>query len=299
MKSIIKKVVSREQAEGQGARVRRSIGSVGLRNLDPFLMLDEFNVGDTAGFPDHPHRGFETVTYMMEGVFQHEDFAGHKGTIGPNDVQWMTAGKGIVHAEMPLSKGFSKGLQLWVNLPSKFKLVEPDYQELLAKDIPIASDASGSIKVTVIAGSSYGVEAKVHTKTPIYYLDVTMQPNAVFEQDIPADYTAFFYTLSGSVYFEAMDPNEGDKPAELHSTYVLSPTGTAVRVATRQEAARFVLLAGEPINEPIVQHGPFVMNTQQEIRDAILDYQMGRNGFEKAPEWQSEIAKEFLSKLHL
>ncbi|KAJ3034163.1 hypothetical protein HDV00_005382 [Rhizophlyctis rosea] len=286
-KTIDKVVVSKEQAEGVGARVRRSIGTWELRNLDPFLMLDEFMVGKPAGFPDHPHRGFETVTYMLEGTFQHEDFAGHKGTIGPGDLQWMTAGKGIVHAEMPLGDKVATGLQLWVNLPKSAKMVPPRYQELLDKDVPRAQSEDGGVVVKVIAGESLGVSAKVHTYTPIFYLDVKMEKGKTFEQNIPADYTGFVYTLSGSARFGA----SGATP-EAHSTLVMSKTGDTLKVETTDSKAHFVIIAGQRINEPIVQHGPFVMNEQKEIHQAIMDYQMGQNGFENAARWESEIANK-------
>ncbi|KAI8597471.1 RmlC-like cupin domain-containing protein, partial [Dissophora ornata] len=173
-RSIVKSVLSREQSEGVGARVRRSIGRPELRNHDPFLMLDEFNVDKNGGFPDHPHRGFETVTYMLEGQFQHEDFAGHKGTIGPGDLQWMTAGRGIVHSEMPVkSQTRAHGLQLWINLPKEHKMCEPQYQELLDKEIPRATPEEG-VTVKVIAGESHGVTSKVYTRTPTMYLDFKM-----------------------------------------------------------------------------------------------------------------------------
>ncbi|KAJ1555258.1 hypothetical protein HK096_005645 [Nowakowskiella sp. JEL0078] len=171
-----------EVPEGAGARVRRSIGTFALRNFDPFLMLDEFFVRKPAGFPDHPHRGFETVTYMLEGKFNHEDFAGHKGTIGPGDLQWMTAGRGIVHAEMPATDGLNHGLQLWVNLPKSGKMVAPRYQELRDADVPRAKSSDGKVVVKVIAGESYGVTAKTETHTPIFYLDVRMERGARYEQ---------------------------------------------------------------------------------------------------------------------
>ncbi|KAL2911611.1 RNA pol II transcription cofactor [Polyrhizophydium stewartii] len=284
LKRVVKTVLSIEQSEGQGARVRRSIGTYNLRNLDPFLMLDEFKVGGRAGFPDHPHRGFETVTYMLDGTFEHEDFEGHRGKIGPGDLQWMTAGKGIVHAEMPLGSTVATGLQLWVNLPSSAKMMPPRYQELPKEQVPDAKSDDGKVTVKVIAGSSYGVEAKVHTVTPIYYLDISMQPNATFDQEIPAGYTAFAYTLAGNAAF-------GSQPSEPHCTLVFSKEGDHIQATTAEGSARFVIIAGEPIGERIVQHGPFVMNTELEIRQAIMDYQLGRNGFEKAPVWESEIGK--------
>ncbi|KAJ3183284.1 hypothetical protein HDU85_002310 [Gaertneriomyces sp. JEL0708] len=282
-KKVEKTVVSIEQAEGVGARVRRSIGTFQLRNLDPFLMLDEFSIAKPAGFPDHPHRGFETVTYMLDGSVQHEDFAGHKGTIGTGDLQWMTAGRGILHAEMPLTDT-AHGLQLWVNLPRKDKMVEPRYQELLDKDVPRATSPDGSVRVKVIAGESYGVNAKVHTYIPIYYLDVRMDAGKEFVQAVPENYTTFLYTLSGDIKV-GEDATEQVKP---HTTVVLGAEGDAVKVTSVNDA-HFVLVAGQKINEPIAQHGPFVLNDREGILQAFMDYEQGKNGFEGAKRWASEI----------
>ena len=286
LKSVAKVVVSQEQGEGDGATVRRSIGTNQLRNLDPFLMLDEFKVKEPAGFPDHPHRGFETVTYMLKGKFQHEDFCGHRGEIGPSDLQWMTAGRGIVHAELPLGNETATGLQLWVNLPAKAKMIEPRYQELLKDQVPLAKSPSGGVSVKVIAGNSYGVDSKVHTYSPILYLDVQMEKNETFVQEVKAGWTAFAYTLSGTAFF-----GSEEKKAPEHTTLVLSSSGDQLRVETRDSTAHFVVIAGEPIGEPIVQHGPFVMNTREEIQTAFMDFSNGLNGFERAVGWQSEISK--------
>ena len=193
-RTIKQKVLSREQGEGMGARVRRSIGRPELRNFDPFLMLDEFKVGKPAGFPDHPHRGFETVTYMLpttKGSFAHEDFCGHKGIIGPGDLQWMTAGKGIVHSEMPANEDISHGLQLWVNLAKKDKLCEPAYQELKASDVPKVT--KDGVTAIVIAGEALGVQSKVYTRTPTHYLHFIMEKNSVLNQPIPEGWNAFAY----------------------------------------------------------------------------------------------------------
>ncbi|KAG0038185.1 hypothetical protein BGZ82_000866 [Podila clonocystis] len=266
-RSIVKAVLSHEQAEGVGARVRRSIGRPELRNHDPFLMLDEFkSENSNGGFPDHPHRGFETVTYMIEGQSQHEDFAGHKGIIGPGDVQWMTAGRGIVHSEMPVKKqARAHGLQLWVNLPKEHKMCEPQYQELLDGEIKRATPQEG-VLVKVIAGESHGVKSQVYTRTPTMYLDCKMDKNKTVEQSIPASYTCFIYVLKDGT--------------------------DTIRIKTKDEDAHFVVIAGEPTKEPIVQHGPFVMNTQQEIYETFADYQNGQNGFERAKSWRSTVAQE-------
>eukprot|EP01125_Pyxidicula_operculata_P015730 TRINITY_DN5365_c0_g1_i1.p1 TRINITY_DN5365_c0_g1~~TRINITY_DN5365_c0_g1_i1.p1 ORF type:complete len:327 (-),score=59.58 TRINITY_DN5365_c0_g1_i1:96-1076(-) len=283
-REVVKKIESREQSEGAGARVRRSIGRRELPNFDPFLMLDEFMVKKPAGFPDHPHRGFETVTYMLSGSFKHEDFCGHAGVINPGDLQWMTAGKGIVHSEIPMGDAPSHGLQLWVNLKSTNKMVAPKYQELLGKDIPKVE--KDGVHVTVIAGSSMGIDSPVYTLTPTLYLDFTMQPNSSLDQEIPEGFNAFFYTLEGTAYYGAKETECGP-----HFTLVLSQ-GNRVQVKTKGEKARFVLIGGQPLNEPVVQHGPFVMNTQEEIQKAFLDFYTGQNGFERAKSWQSEAEQD-------
>ncbi|KAF9136910.1 hypothetical protein BG015_002951 [Linnemannia schmuckeri] len=297
-RTITRAVLSEEQAEGQGARVRRSIGRPELRNHDPFLMLDEFLVGKNGGFPDHPHRGFETVTYMLEGQFRHEDFAGHSGVIGPGDVQWMTAGRGIVHSEMPVfpggeggeggEKALTKahGLQLWINLPKEHKMCDPQYQELLDSQIPRSEPQSG-VTIKVIAGESHGVQSKVYTRTPTLFLDITMEPHKVVEQNLPLSYTGFIYMLSGKTYLgEKEEPFVG----EAHHTLTLSSSDgvkEAVRIETKEEGARFVFIAGQPLNEPIVQHGPFVMNTHEEIYETFFDFRNAVNGFERANQWRS------------
>ncbi|XP_060890972.1 pirin isoform X2 [Labrus mixtus] len=198
VRRVEKTVLSVEQSEGVGARVRRSIGRKELRNLDPFLMLDEFRVSKPAGFPDHPHRGFETVTYVLEGITVHEDFCGHSGRLKPGDLQWMTAGRGVVHAEMPVSEEPVVGLQLWVNLPSRDKMVEPTYQELKGSEIPTPSQ--GGVTVAVISGEALEAKSKVYTRTPTLYLDFRLQAGALHVQPVPSGWTAFIYTLSGSIH---------------------------------------------------------------------------------------------------
>ncbi|CAN9507188.1 unnamed protein product [Ophioblennius macclurei] len=284
IRKVEKTVLSMEQAEGLGARVRRSIGRKELRNLDPFLMLDEFMVGIPAGFPDHPHRGFETVSYVLEGSLAHEDFCGHSGRLKPGDLQWMTAGRGVVHAEMPVSEEPVVGLQLWVNLPGREKMVEPQYQELKGSEIPKPS--RGGVTVAVISGEALGEKSKVYTRTPTIYLDFKLQKGAFHVQPVPSGWTAFIYTLSGSLH---VGPDEEQQNVEPHHTVVFGD-GDCVKVENKgSEVSHFVLIAGEPINEPTVQHGPFVMNTQDEINEAIADYRSGRNGFERAKNWKSTI----------
>ncbi|KAL6060893.1 Pirin [Balamuthia mandrillaris] len=264
---VLRVVQAVETEEGAGARVKRSIGTPKLSDVDPFLMLDEFFVQPPAGFPDHPHRGFETVTYMLEGKFKHKDNKGHAGTIGPGDLQWMTAGRGIIHSEMPATEGVNHGLQLWINLAAKHKMTEPQYQELLAADIPVAREEG--VLVRVIAGESCGVKAEVRTRTPTMYLDVEMEEGATFQQHIPSEYRGFVYVLSGEGKFGAAETS-----GSSGKCLVLSE-GNNLSIKADKEL-RFVILAGQPLNEPIAKYGPFVMNTKEEIRQAFIDYQTGR-----------------------
>ncbi|KAJ8547028.1 hypothetical protein K7X08_010614 [Anisodus acutangulus] len=278
---VVKKILARAQNEGDGAVVRRSIGRPELQNLDPFLMLDEFNVSPPAGFPDHPHRGFETVTYMLQGAFTHQDFAGHKGTIRTGDVQWMTAGRGIVHSEMPAGPGTHKGLQLWINLSSKDKMIEPRYQELLHENIPKVE--KDGVSVTILAGESMGVKSHVFTRTPTMYLDFTLKPGSEHHQPIPESWNSFIYIVEGEGAF-----GSSDSTTPAHHCLVLGP-GEGLSVWNKSSnPLKFVLIGGQPINEPVVQYGPFVMNTKTEIMQAYQDYQLGKNGFERARQWCSK-----------
>ena len=290
-RQVLSAVLSVEKSEGVGARVRRSIGTSKLRNLDPFLMLDEFFVKKPAGFPDHPHAFFETVTYMLDGKFEHEDFMGNHGVLDSGDLQWMTAGKGIVHAEMPHpDSDLSHGLQLWVNLPKSKKRIDPGYQELKGSDVPVAKPTDG-VDVKVIAGDAFGVNAKVLTKTPIFYLDIRMKPHQTIQHAVPVNWTCFAYTLSGNVKFTSEDTH--NKIYEAHNAIVFSKAEnqTHVEIATGDHECHLVLLGAEPIGEPIVQYGPFVGNTEDDIQQVIADYQSARNGFERVRHWQSKIGK--------
>jgi len=293
-RGIIKIVLSVEQSEGRGARVRRSIGRPELKNFDPFLLLDEFKspTKPLSGFPDHPHRGFETVTYMLpssEGSFQHEDFCGHKGTILPGGLQWMTAGKGIVHSEMPFGSGVGHGLQLWVNLSAKDKMCDPAYQELKAEDITKVE--KDGITAMVIAGKAFGVESKVYTRTPIHYIHFIMNADTKLNQEIPSTWTAFIYVLKGAI---KIGEDKNAKFIDAHNTVALNTNGNGVTVHSGDQGGEIVIISGKPIGEPVIQHGPFVMNTQKEIADAFDDYREGKNGFENAPGWESEIGKVLL-----
>lgn len=290
-RNVVKKVLAVETAEGAGARVRRSIGSTNLRNLTPFLMLDHFHVSEGAGFPDHPHRGQATVTYMLEGSSRHEDSAGHAGTIETGGVQWMCAGKGIIHAEMPVQgKGVPepRGLQLWVDLPKEFKMVEPSYQELGPESIPSAHpEGKDGISIKVISGKSHGVESPVRPLGGCWFFHVTMKnAGATMFQDIPAGWTAFVYIWKGGVSVGESGPvNDA-----FHTLVLSNNDGEAgVQLTAASDDTQFVLIAGEPLDQTVFQYGPFVMTNQEEIQKTLMDYRTGRNGFEKAHTWKSKI----------
>ncbi|KAM9397290.1 pirin isoform 1-T1 [Salvelinus alpinus] len=288
IRRVVKTVLSVEQVEGVGAHVRRSIGRKELINLDPFLMLDEFKVKKPSGFPDHPHRGFETVTYVLKGVSAHEDFCGHSGLLKPGDLQWMTAGRGVVHAEMPVSEEPVQGLQLWVNLRREDKMVEPQYQEL--KDSQVPKPSREGVTVAVISGQALGVQSKIFTRTPTLYLDFKLDGGAKHVQPVPSGWTSFIYTLAGSV---CVGPDAEQQKVEPHHTIVFDD-GDCIAVENQtSEVSHFVLIAGQPINEPVVQHGPFVMNTEEEINQAVRDYRTGTNGFERTKAWRSKISDSF------
>lgn len=284
-----------EKAEGAGARVRRSIGIPQLRNFSPFLMLDHFTIGKGAGFPDHPHRGQETITYLLSGGVDHEDFTGNRGTIGPGDLQFMTAGKGIIHAEMPHENPDGSpnvGMQLWVDLPEKLKLCEPRYRDLRADEIPAASVDEGRVHVKVISGESHGVDsARDLAYTPVWILDVTVRPGGRISQPLPRGWNAFAYTLSGNAVFGSGDATKNVK--EFHNV-VFEQGGDYVEASVPDNAdadGRFFLVAGQPLDQKIVQYGPFVLTKQEDVYQAMLDYQTASNGFENSRGWESEIGK--------
>ena len=260
-------------SDGAGVRLTRVIGNPQLPDLDPFLMLDEFGSdkpGDyLAGFPSHPHRGFETVTYMLDGRMRHKDNHGNEGLLTPGSVQWMTAGRGIVHSEMPEQEhGLMRGFQLWVNLPARDKMGEPKYQEFGADRIPEATPAPG-VRVKVIAGRVGDVEGPVsQPATDPTYLDVALEPGASFEHALPAGHNAFAYVYEGAV-----DPGDGE-PAMKGDLLVFGP-GESVGF-TAKGNARLILVAGRPLAEPVARYGPFVMNTKEQIMQAFVDYQEGR-----------------------
>lgn len=290
---------AKEQAEGAGAVVRRSIGTPKLRNFSPFLMLDHFSIRPGAGFPDHPHRGQETITYLLSGAVDHEDFAGHKGTIEAGDLQFMTAGRGIIHAEMPRQNpdgSANVGLQLWVDLPARLKKCEPRYRDLRAAEIPIVDGVDGGkVRVKVISGQSHGVDSvKDLAYTPVWILDVEIKPGGKIAQPLPKGWNAFAYTLEGQTVFGQAG---NQTVVEQYHNVVFEPEGEVVYAevdASAERSARFVLVAGTPLDQEVVQYGPFVLNSKEEVYQAIMDYQTHSNGFERAEGWESEIGKSMV-----
>ncbi|KAH8701071.1 RmlC-like cupin domain-containing protein [Talaromyces proteolyticus] len=284
-----------EQAEGAGARVRRSIGTAKLRNFSPFLMLDHFTIGKGAGFPDHPHRGQETITYLLSGGVDHEDFAGNRGTIGPGDLQFMTAGKGIMHAEMPHENEDGSpnvGMQLWVDLPQKLKSVDPRYRDLRASEIPTAEVDGGKVIIKVISGQSHGVDSvRDLAYTPLWFLDVTIKPGGHVKQVLPVGWNAFAYTLEGTTEFVT---ESATKSVEQFHNVVFQQSGDFIEASvpeSAEKASRFILVAGMPLDQEVVQYGPFVCTSKEEVYQAMLDFQSAKNGFEKSMGWRSEIGK--------
>lgn len=295
---LIRKIfLATEQAEGAGARVRRSIGTPQLRNFSPFLMLDHFSIRPGAGFPDHPHRGQETITYLLQGGVDHEDFAGNKGTISAGDLQFMTAGRGIMHAEMPRQNpdgSANVGLQLWVDLPKELKSCEPRYRDLKSEEVPVVETDDGKVKVKVISGKSHGVDSvKDLAYTPVWILDVEIKPGGKVIQEVPEGWNAFAYTLEGTTIFSSGEGKEKRTVEQFHNV-VFEPHGEAVHAevdAGAEKPGRFVLIAGTPLDQKVVQYGPFVLNSQEEVYQAFVDYQTHTNGFERAKGWRSEIGK--------
>jgi redox-sensitive bicupin YhaK (pirin superfamily) len=268
-------------SDGAGVKLRRSLGGAGGLRVDPFLMLDEFsseNPGDyIAGFPAHPHRGFETVTYLLDGHMLHEDHLGHRGDLKTGGVQWMTAGRGIIHSEMPQQQnGRLRGFQLWINLPAREKMKPATYRDLQAEEIPVvALPGGGTAKVIAgtleAGGTSTAGPIKGLTTDPTY-IDVALPAGTHFSYAVNDEYSAFIYPFEGSVM---VGPSgAAARSLKAHSAGVLGQ-GDLIEVTAGPEGARFLLLAGRPLREPIVQYGPFVMNTRQEIEQAVRDFQSG------------------------
>jgi quercetin 2,3-dioxygenase len=277
-------VDSIETLEGGGFLVHRPFPTADLNMFDPFLLLDEMGPtevapGEAVGAPDHPHRGFETVTYMLDGEVEHRDSAGNHGVIGTGDVQWMTAGSGVVHSEMPGTRmqregGKSHGLQLWVNLPRAAKMTPPRYQDLRAADIPVVE--RDGITAKVIAGAALGVVGPASTHVPILYVHARIDAGAVLELPVPPDQNVFAYVLDGAGAF-------GPDAREAHRSQLVAFTGAeagggGVRIEGGADGVEVVVLAGRPLREPVVRYGPFVMNTKGEIVQAFADYESGKMG---------------------
>jgi redox-sensitive bicupin YhaK (pirin superfamily) len=277
-RTVTKVIAGQPTSDGAGVRLTRMIGTPALEQLDPFLLLDEFKSDRAddylAGFPDHPHRGFETVTYMLAGAMEHRDHAGNQGELVAGSVQWMTAGRGIVHSEMPRQRdGLMWGFQLWVNLPARDKLIAPRYQDIAPDRVPEAKLGDGVV-ARVIAGATDGVRGPVEgIATQPLYLDVRMSPGARVELPITPGHNAFAYVYEGRV---ALGPASAGRELGAGELATLSDGGSLRAATGADTGARFLLLAARPLREPIVRYGPFVMNTREEILQAVDDYRNGR-----------------------
>lgn len=285
-RSVAGVVNSIETLEGGGFLVRRPFPKPQFSEFDPFLLLDEMGPmelgpGEAKGAPDHPHRGFETVTYMLSGEMEHKDSRGHAGRLTPGDVQWMTAGAGVVHSEMPSAEfarngGRMHGFQLWVNLPKRDKMTKPRYQEIPGGQIPKVTSADGLASVNVIAGEAMGHKAVIETRTPIMYLHYSIKPGGVVTQPVPSNFNTFAYVIDGQGLFGAERERGEDGQMVL-----FAQDGDEVRIENPVAATKtldVLLIGGVPLNEPVARYGPFVMNTKEEIFQAIQDYQNGKMG---------------------
>ena len=268
-RKIIKTIIGMTTSDGAGVKLTRIIGSPELNMLDPFLLLDEFGSDNPddyiAGFPAHPHRGFETITYMLNGKWQHNDSAGNEGLLGDGSIQWMTAGRGIVHSEMPIqTDGLARGFQLWLNLPKEKKMIEPAYQDIHAEQIPILKEVFGTVKI--ISGEYNGTIGPGKSHTPVLIMDIRLKPESEIIIPIMDGWNAFGFIYEGDV-----------KSGESLSKSQLAVFNTKgnVHFKTNDTQAGIYLVAGEPLNEPVARGGPFVMNTRGEILKAYEDYQNG------------------------
>ncbi len=273
-RAVERVVAGQPTSDGAGVKLTRVLTQPLQRRLDPFLMLDAFGTDDPkdyiAGFPNHPHRGFETVTYMIAGRMRHRDNAGHEGLLTNGSVQWMTAGRGIIHSELPEQEdGRMEGFQLWLNLPAKDKMRAPWYRDIANEEIPEFTTDQG-VRVRVIAGSSHGVDGAMQREvTEPLYLDIELPAGATFEQSLPSGHNAFVYVYRGGVTIEGSD-------VPVQRMAILDNNGGDGVRFTAAAPSRVLLIAGKPLNEPIAQYGPFVMNSNQEIFEAVQDYQNGR-----------------------
>jgi quercetin 2,3-dioxygenase len=276
---VVPGVVTRE---GGGFQVRRPFPTPALAAIDPFLLLDEmgptnYPPGQAVGAPDHPHRGFETVTYLLAGAMRHRDSRGHSGALTPGDVQWMTAGDGVVHSEMPDPEfqkrgGLMHGLQLWVNLPKRDKRMRPRYQEIPSARMPSAQSADGIVNVKVLAGEALGKKAVIETRTPILYLHFALAPGGRVTQPVPEGFNVFAYVLSGEGRFGTDDTRGGAGDCVI---FAAGAGDVAIEATSKAE---ILLIGGQPLNEPVARYGPFVMNTKAEIVEAFEDFEAGRMG---------------------
>lgn len=286
VRSISQIVNAKTTTEGEGFTVHRSFPNNVVRDFDPFLLLDEMGPIDlppnqAKGAPDHPHRGFETVTYVIDGAFEHKDSHGNQGRILAGDVQWMTAGSGVIHSEMP-EKEFSKkggrlhAFQLWVNLPKKDKMANPRYQDILSKEIPKVVSSDGKVKITIIAGESLGQSAIIDTKIPIMYLHLSMKPGSSFTQPVPKNYNVFAYVAKGEVLF-----GEDRLSVKKEQAAFFEKDGDKISIHAPEDSigpSEILIIGGSPIGDPVVRYGPFVMNTEEEIQQALEDYKNGKMG---------------------
>ena len=273
-RAVERVIAGQPTSDGAGVKLTRVLTQQLQRRLDPFLMLDAFGTDDPkdyiAGFPNHPHRGFETVTYMIAGRMRHRDNAGHEGLLTNGSVQWMTAGRGIIHSELPEQEdGRMEGFQLWLNLPAKDKLRAPWYRDIATEEIPEVTTGEG-VRVRVVAGASHGVQGAMQREvTEPLYLDIELPAGATFSQALPAGHNAFLYVYRGGV-------KVGDTDVPVQRMAILDNNGGDGVTFTAPAASRVLLIAGKPLNEPIAQYGPFVMNTKEEILQAVQDFQAGR-----------------------
>ncbi len=281
MRRVTRLIAARPSTDGAGVRMKRLQGVPDLRSFDPFLMLDEFKSDDPSayigGFPDHPHRGFETVTYLLAGRMRHSDNHGHSGLLGPGGVQWMTAGRGIVHSEMPEQEdGLLWGFQLWLNLPAKEKMIEAGYRDISAAEIP-AVDLAAGVRGKLIAGSFAGISGPGHAagtgQTAPIYLDLRLDPGAAVTLPLPSGHAGFVYAYDGGV---VVGPSSEATNVDAGRLAGLSDGDAVTIIADAASGARLLLLAGRPLAEPIAHYGPFVMNTEAEIHGAVEDYRAGR-----------------------
>ncbi|WP_045770311.1 pirin family protein [Xanthomonas albilineans] len=274
---ILRTIRGHATADGDGVKLTRVIGGAELPELDPFLLLDEFGTDRAedyiGGFPSHPHRGFETVTYMLDGRMRHKDNHGNEGLLTPGSVQWMTAGRGLVHSEMPEQEsGRMRGFQLWVNLPAREKMTAPRYQEFAPERIPLIQPAAG-VTIKVIAGQIGEVHGPIaQPATDPLYLDIALAADARWSYLLPSGHNVFAYMFEGAA---ALGEGEAARSLSAQTLAVLGG-GDLLQLQAGEQGARLILVAGRPLREPVARHGPFVMNTRQELMQAFVDFQEGR-----------------------